>query len=142
MFLGPLALIAAAMFAGAAFYINFAEHPARMKLPAAAALMQWKPAYKRGFIMQSSLAIAGFVLGMAAWWQTGDWRWVAGAVAMIASWPFTLAVIMPVNHVLSATEPSAANDETLGLMARWNALHAVRTALGMTAAAIFLWALA
>lgn len=142
MIFGLLALVTAALFAGAAFYINFAEHPARMKLPVAAALTQWKPSYKRGFIMQSALAIAGFLLGMAAWWSSGDWRWIAGAVAMIANWPFTLIVIMPVNHVLGATNPAAANDQTLRLMKRWNALHAGRTALGFTAVAIFLWALA
>ncbi len=140
MIAGPLALAAAALFAGAAVYINFAEHPARMRLPVAAALTQWKPSYKRGFIMQSALAIAGFLLGMAAWWQSGDWRWIAGAVLMIANWPFTLLVIMPVNHVLTATDPAAAGDETLRLMNRWNALHAVRTALGFAALAIFLWA--
>lgn len=141
MILGLLALIVAAMFASAAFYINFAEHPARMKLPAGAALTQWKPAYKSGFIMQSALAIAGFLLGMAAWWQSGDWRWIAGAIAMIANWPFTLIVIMPVNHKLGATEPASANEETRGLMAKWNNLHAVRTTLGFAATVIFLWAL-
>jgi hypothetical protein len=142
MISGLLALIVAAMFASAAFYINFAEHPARMKLPVGAALTQWKPAYKKGFIMQSALAIAGFALGLAAWWQSGDWRWIAGAVVMIANWPFTLIVIMPVNHKLGATDPSLADAETFTLMDQWNSLHAVRTCLGFLAVAIFLWALA
>jgi hypothetical protein len=72
MALGMLALTVAALFAGAAFYVSFAEHPARSVLDDAAQLAQWKPAYERGALMQASLAAIGFLLGVAAWWRTGE----------------------------------------------------------------------
>jgi len=72
MLAGQLALIVAAIFFGAAFYVNFAEQPARLGLDGRSLLAEWKHSYKRGFAMQASLAVVGFLLGVLAWLQTGS----------------------------------------------------------------------
>ena len=137
---GLLALVAAALFAGAALFVNVAEHPARLTLDDAALLAQWKPSYKRGARMQAPLALIGFALALLAWWQTGGAAYLIGGLVLVANWPFTLLAIMPTNKALMATEPQAAGPETRRLLELWARLHAVRTALGFAATAILLWA--
>jgi hypothetical protein len=85
------------------------EQPARLELVAVALLTKWGPAYKRGFAMQAPLAIAGLLLGGAAWWLTKHPALLAGASTMIANWPLTLLAIMPVNDGLMGTTPAAAS---------------------------------
>lgn len=141
MLLGHLALIVAASFASAAFYINFAEQPARLALDDRMAVLQWQRSYARAAQMQASLALAGFLLGLAAWWWQGrDPLWLIGALVMLAAWPYTLLVIKPVNDRLNATTPERAGAESRALIERWSRLHAGRTALGVLATALFLWA--
>ena len=140
MTIGLLALTVAAIFTGAAIYVNVAEQPARLFLDDHALLTEWKPSYKRGAAMQASLALVGCLLGSIAWWRTSQAAFLIGAIAMIAPWPWTLIGIKPTNDALLATEPDRARPETRALVVKWGALHGVRTALGALATVAFLWA--
>lgn len=138
---GLLALIVAALFAGAALYVSVVEHPARLGLDDRAAVLEWRPAYKRGTWMQAPLAIAGFILGVIAWWQTRETAFALGAVAMIANWPWTLLAILPTNKQLLATALSGEIAGSRPLLEKWGQLHAIRTGLGLLATLAFLVAL-
>src|SRR3977135_784688 len=140
MLAGQLALLVAALFAGAAVYVSVADQAARSQLDTPPLLTEWKPSYSRGAAMQAPLALVGFLLGLLAWWQTGLWLWLLGAALLVANWPYTLLVIMPTNRKLQAADPASAGSETRRLIERWGALHAGRTALGVAATLVFLWA--
>ena len=137
MIVGQLALVVAAAFAATAVYVSFCEHPARLQLDDRALLMQWKPAYKHGTMMQAPLALIGTVLGIAAWFQSGRLLWLLGAAVMFAPWPFTFLAIMPTNNALMATDPAKAGPSSRALLEKWGRLHAVRSALGVLAAVLF-----
>lgn len=138
--LGHLALVVAAVFTGAALYVNVVEQPARLMLEERALLEEWAPSYKRGFAMQAPLATTGFLLGVLAWWWTGRWPWLAGAIALVLNWPYTLFFIGPTNSRLMAMAPASAGSTSRALIRKWGRLHIVRGALGLAATTSFLWA--
>jgi hypothetical protein len=137
---GLIALVVAAIFTGAALYVNVVEQPARLLLDDRALLAEWKPAYRRGTAMQAPLAMLGCLLGLIAWWQASHPGFLIGGIAMLAPWPWTLVAIMPTNKALLATAPDAAGPKSRALILRWGALHGVRTALGALATIAYLWA--
>jgi len=141
MWSGELALSTASIFTGAVIYVNVAEQPARLKLDNKALLAEWQPSYARGAVMQASLAIISGVCGVLAFLVTYDWRWLLGALLILAPWPYTMFIIMPTNHVLKSTAPEHANDGTRELIQQWGRLHMGRSALGVLAVAAYLWAM-
>jgi hypothetical protein len=140
MTFGLLALVAVALFTGAALYVNVAEQPARLTLDDRGLLTEWKPSYQRGAAMQAPLALVGFLLALIAWWQTSAAGFLIGGVAIVAAWPWTLIGIKPTNDALLATEPDQAGPQVRALVVKWGALHAVRTGLGALATVASLWA--
>jgi hypothetical protein len=137
------AMIPAALFTGAAIYVNVAEQPARLALSNEAMLIQWKESYRRASLMQASLALLGGLAGIAAMALEDDSvLWLVGALVLLSAWPYTLLVIKRTNDALNATLPAEAGAETRRLVERWGRLHAVRSAIGVAATVAYLLALA
>jgi hypothetical protein len=137
-----IALFVAGVFTGAAFYINFAEQPARLALDDRALLAEWKLAYRRGFAMQATLALLGFLLGTWAWHITGKAAFLDGALLLFANWPWTLFGMLPINKRLLATHVEDAGPVTRSMLQKWNYLHGVRTLLGFLSGLAFLFGIA
>ena len=137
-----VAVLASLLFTGAAIYINFVEHPARMGCSTELAATEWAPSYKRATLMQAPLAIIGFLYGAATWWLGAGTPWLVAAVCILLVVPFTLIIMEPrINKPLLAPGRDLSSPETRELLVRWGRFHAVRSALGLFASVIFLWQL-
>jgi hypothetical protein len=135
-----IATLAAGIFAGAAAYVNLVEHPARLSCGVRLAVMEWRPSYKRGTLMQAPLALIGALSALISWWLNREPAWLIGGVLLFAAVPFTLIAILPTNRKLEDKNLDVSSAEAERLLRRWGWLHAVRSILGALAFVIFLLA--
>jgi membrane protein YdbS with pleckstrin-like domain len=133
-----IATLSAALFAGAALYINVAEHPARMSLQTQMAALQWAPSYQRATWLQAPLALASLVCGVSVWLLGGSPYWAMAAALVGAVVPVTFLVIMPTNHRLMTPGRDLTSPETRELLLRWGHLHAMRTILSVAGLVMYL----
>jgi uncharacterized membrane protein len=137
-----IATLCAGLFAGAALYITFVEHPARLECGTVLAATEFAPSYRRATIMQASLAVLGLVAAVAAWLQgRGPWVLLGGVLLGLVI-PFTLIVILPTNTRLLDPALDRGSTEAAGLLSRWGRLHAVRSVASVLAFGVLAWDLA
>ena len=140
MITGLLALAFAAAFAGAAFYVNWVEQPARLKLDDEALLSEWAPSDSRGVALLAGFALASALAGFLAYFESQDVRWVFGALIVIAAWPYAFFVMSPLNNqILSLTGKDVAAAREL--TRQWGLIESGFAAIGVAAVVVFLWAL-
>lgn len=133
-----LATLGATLFTGAALYINFAEHPARMECGTVLATTVFGPSYRRAAVIQVILALLATVAGISTWLTGASVAGLVGAGLIFAVVPFTLLAIRPTNNELLDPALDRASDSARRLLQRWGRLHAVRSILALSSSIIFL----
>jgi len=103
-------------------------------------LTEWRASYRRAAVMQASLALLGGGRSGLAAYQQADWRWLLAALCLLANWPYTLICIKPSNDALNRHAIADNGAEARRLVERWGGLHAGRSALGVAAVVISIWA--
>ena len=124
-----VAVLSCSLFTGASVYVSLVEHPARMQCGVEVASTEFPPSYRRGTIMQVTLAVVALISSIAAWLAGATFWWLVGGVLLGAVIPLTLIVILPTNKQLLNPDLDRRSAQTGQLLARWGRLHAVRGAL-------------
>ena len=134
-----VAVLACSLFAGAAVYITFIEHPARMQCGVELAATEFAPSYRRATIMQAACAAVGLLSSLTAWLTGATFWWLVAGVLLGSVIPFTLIVILPTNKRLLDPSLDKRSAQAERLLARWGRLHAVRSVLSGVALLLFLY---
>ena len=134
-----IAVLSCALFTGAAVYINLVEHPARMQCGVEVAATEFAPSYRRATVLQATSAAVGLISSIAAWLAGATFWWLVAGVMLGSVIPFTLLVILPTNKRLLSPTLDKSSVDAERLLARWGALHAVRSVLSGLALLLFLY---
>ncbi len=134
-----ISVLACALFTGAAVYITFIEHPARMQCGVEIAVTEFAPSYRRATVMQATCAAVGLLSSLAAWLAGATVWWLIAGVLLGLVIPFTLIVILPTNKRLLSPALDRGSAEAERLLAHWGRLHAVRSVLSGLALLLFLY---
>ena len=134
-----VAILSCAIFAGAAIYINVAEHPARLECGTELAATVFGPSYRRAAAMQASLALVATIAGVFLGLYGGNNLWFLGACSIFFVIPFTFIAIMPINKQLLDLSRKRDSNETALLLIKWGKLHAIRSISSSIATVIYIY---
>jgi uncharacterized membrane protein len=134
-----IAIFSCMIFAGAAIYINIAEHPARLECGTELAATVFPPSYNKASVMQAGLAIISTISACGVWFLGGATLWLVGALLIFSVVPFTLIIIMPTNVKLKSPELDKTAESTQAMLELWGRLHFVRSVASLLASVIFLY---
>ena len=134
-----VAVLACGLFTGAAVYITFVEHPARMQCGVEIASTEFAPSYRRATVMQATCAAVGLASSVATWLAGASFWWLIAGVLLGSVIPFTLIAILPTNKRLLSPTLDRHSAEAELLLTRWGRLHTVRSVLSGLALLLILY---
>lgn len=142
MYFELIATLCAGLFAGAAIYVTLVEHPARLECGTELATTEFGPSYRRGTLMQASLAAVGLAAALLAWIQGRGVFVLLGGLLLGTVIPFTLLVILPTNKQLLDPGLHRRSAKAASLLDRWGRLHMVRSIVSGLAFGLLAWHMA
>ena len=122
-----IATVCCGVFAGAAIFVTYVQHPAAIEAGEGLAARLFPPLYRRAATMQASLAVVGSAAALIAWLAGSGFGALLGGLLLGSSVPVTLVLIKPVNDRLLASDLDPSSGEASELLGEWARLHRIRS---------------
>jgi hypothetical protein len=135
-----IALLSTTMYTGASTYASLVEHPARVACGTDLAARVFPHSYRRAIALMFTLVLFATISSLGVWTYEDRTIWFIGSVAVFAIIPFTILAITPLLSELLEDESELDEARTSLLLRRWGLLNIVRSLLGLSASALFLYA--
>ncbi|KAF8942573.1 hypothetical protein BGZ47_006334 [Haplosporangium gracile] len=126
--------------------------PALRTIPSLTALPIWAKCYNTGKNIQVLLILTSLFAGLPVYYKTKNAFFLMGPLVMGAIIPYTIALIMPVNHTLlnildgnkggkgkHSSNQGKGEGDLKELYVKWDLLHFGRTVMSLTAFGLTLY---
>lgn len=133
-----VAIVACALYLGAAAYVALVEHPVRLACADEIAWARWAESARRT-PPYAALALVAAAAGLTRGRLAFDSPWNWGSAALLAIVPFTVVAMLPAQRRLTAPGWDPVAPETRALLEQWGRPHAVRVVLSVAALSLFPW---
>ncbi|MFW5427509.1 MAG: DUF1772 domain-containing protein [Methylophagaceae bacterium] len=112
---------------GVALTASIVVHPILISVKRTTAIEIFKPFFDSTHVIVLILSIGVSLLALLASILSGNWWWFGISLIMHLNGPYTIFMMMPLNHRLMADDVDPESEQTARDLQKWGSLHAVRT---------------
>lgn len=123
---------------GVALTASIVVHPILLSVKRKTAIEVFKPFFDRTHVIVLILSIGVSLLALLASILSGNWWWFGISLIMHLNGPYTIFMMMPLNHRLMADDVDSESEQTASDLRKWGSLHAVRTLMNGTVFTLFI----
>lgn len=123
---------------GVALTASIVVHPILITAERKTAIEVFKPFFDRTHVIVLILSIGVSLLALLASILSGNWWWFGVSLIMHLNGPYTIFMMMPLNHRLMADDVDPESEQTASDLQKWGSLHALRTLMNGTVFILFI----
>lgn len=114
---------------GVALTASIVVHPILTTVKRTTAIEVFKPFFDKTHIIVLVLSITVSLIALVSSLISGQWSWFIISLFMHLNGPYTIFLMMPLNHRLMADGVNPDSEQTKNDLIKWGSLHAFRTLL-------------
>jgi len=123
---------------GVALTASIVVHPILTSAKRKTAIEVFKSFFDLTHVIVLILSIGVSLLALLASILSGNWWWFGVSLIMHLNGPYTIFMMMSLNHRLMADDVDPKSEQTASDLQKWGSLHAVRTLINSAVFVLFI----